>query len=1000
MTGTQTIEKNREGSVWHRWDPHIHAPGTIKNNHFGGDDDVFDKYIALINAADPPIRALGVTDYYILDSYERVKAAFDAGRLPGVKLLFPNIELRFALSHGKGSPINVHLLINPDAPDHIVNSKSFLSSLKFEYNGEPYGCTNNDLIRLGKAFSSSTKTEAHALEVGANQAKVEMRTLREAFKNSQWARENILVGLAAGKNDGAAQLQEDGLSAIREEIQRLAHVIFSGNPSDRNFWLGDGALSREDLNEKYGGPKPCIHGCDAHELAKVGKPDLDRMCWIKGDLTFETLRQICFEPSSRVSIGAQPPMAGRESNTIKNFSATGTEWLVTQSVPINAGLVAVIGARGSGKTALVEMIAAGAESVDCKHTSRSFLERAQPFLVEGKSRLRWGRGEETAATINIKAMGSDGDPRVRYLSQQFVDQLCSSDGLADELVGAIEDVIFAAHPANDRLGARSFKELRGLRTQAVRRQMERLMQQLRELGEEISAQNDLSLTLPDLQKRLRAEEAELNRFKVDRKALTPGDNKEVLERLEKVREAAEWKSGRIAELERKELSLSSLQDDVVYFEEVGAGSQWDQLKANFRDAELSDSQWSDFRLRYSGDVKGLLKEELKLVRTQADDLRGPGQDEPPEVPDEKLSSAPPYFDEAAKLKTLTLSLLFKEQSRLEARVGVDQTRKRRYTDLSDKIVRGEAAIAQRRHEIALAAGAKDTIKKLTVARHESYKSLVTLIDKEEEVLQSLYKPLQERLNSQKGTLKKLTFSVRRIVDIDAWAEAGERLIDRSRQGQFRGVGQLTRIIKTELEDIWQNGTAEEIAAAMGAFREKYSQEFRNHAFQDTFKTRESTRNWFQQITDWLYSTDHVRVQYGLRYEDVDIQQLSPGTRGIVLLLLYLSIDINDERPLIIDQPEENLDPQSIFYELVGEFKEAKKRRQIIIVTHNANLVVNTDADQVIVATRGAHHRNRLPEITYQSGGLENPEIRREVCNILEGGKDAFEQRAKRLRMPL
>jgi energy-coupling factor transporter ATP-binding protein EcfA2 len=117
-------------------------------------------------------------------------------------------------------------------------------------------------------------------------------------------------------------------------------------------------------------------------------------------------------------------------------------------------------------------------------------------------------------------------------------------------------------------------------------------------------------------------------------------------------------------------------------------------------------------------------------------------------------------------------------------------------------------------------------------------------------------------------------------------------------------------------------------------------------------------------------------------------------------VLYLSIDINDERPLIIDQPEENLDPQSIFEELVGEFKEAKKRRQIIIVTHNANLVVNTDADQVIVATRGAHHRDRLPEITYHSGGLENPEIRRAVCNILEGGKNAFEQRAKRLRMPL
>lgn len=75
MIGEQTIKKNREGSVWHRWDPHIHAPGTIKNDGFGGDNDVFDNYIALINSADPPIRALGVTDYYILDSYERVYTA-------------------------------------------------------------------------------------------------------------------------------------------------------------------------------------------------------------------------------------------------------------------------------------------------------------------------------------------------------------------------------------------------------------------------------------------------------------------------------------------------------------------------------------------------------------------------------------------------------------------------------------------------------------------------------------------------------------------------------------------------------------------------------------------------------------------------------------------------------------------------------------------------------------------------------------------------------------
>jgi energy-coupling factor transporter ATP-binding protein EcfA2 len=104
--------------------------------------------------------------------------------------------------------------------------------------------------------------------------------------------------------------------------------------------------------------------------------------------------------------------------------------------------------------------------------------------------------------------------------------------------------------------------------------------------------------------------------------------------------------------------------------------------------------------------------------------------------------------------------------------------------------------------------------------------------------------------------------------------------------------------------------------------------------------------------EWLYGTDHITVSYGVQYEGVDIEQLSPGTRGIVLLLLYLAIDRDDDRPLIIDQPEENLDPKSIFDELVERFRRAKQRRQIIIVTHNAELVVNTDADQVIVATCG------------------------------------------------
>lgn len=118
------------------------------------------------------------------------------------------------------------------------------------------------------------------------------------------------------------------------------------------------------------------------------------------------------------------------------------------------------------------------------------------------------------------------------------------------------------------------------------------------------------------------------------------------------------------------------------------------------------------------------------------------------------------------------------------------------------------------------------------------------------------------------------------------------------------------------------------------------------------------------------------------------------------MLLYLGLDDKDDRPLLIDQPEENLDPKSVFDELVQLFIEAKSHRQVIIVTHNANLVINTNADQIIIAEAGPHPHKALPQISYWSGGLENAEIRSVVCEILEGGEAAFRERARRLRVRL
>ena len=259
--------------------------------------------------------------------------------------------------------------------------------------------------------------------------------------------------------------------------------------------------------------------------------------------------------------------------------------------------------------------------------------------------------------------------------------------------------------------------------------------------------------------------------------------------------------------------------------------------------------------------------------------------------------------------------------------------------------------------------------------------------------------LMTRLGKAVSTLGKLSFSVSREADITHWADAGEQLLDLRVQGPFKGRGTLHQLAEKSLKAYWTTGDPETVSAAM----EKFLNDNRNALLEHSpvpKADQANYREWAKKLAEWLYGTEHIAIHYSIDYDGIDIRKLSPGTRGIVLLLLYLALDEGDDRPLIIDQPEENLDPKSIFDELVGLFLAAKQKRQVILVTHNANLVVNTDADQIIVASVGPHRPGELPPISYMSGGLESVHIRKAVCDILEGGERAFQERARRLRVSL
>jgi AAA domain, putative AbiEii toxin, Type IV TA system len=321
----------------------------------------------------------------------------------------------------------------------------------------------------------------------------------------------------------------------------------------------------------------------------------------------------------------------------------------------------------------------------------------------------------------------------------------------------------------------------------------------------------------------------------------------------------------------------------------------------------------------------------------------------------------------------------------------------RLNSITAKIASAERGLARLHEEITRAEAASGKLHALIARRNNEYGAVFEGIAAEANELAALYRPLEEALKGSLGALGNLAFTVRRSVDLDEWVSRGETLMDLRKVGRFRGHGQLRSAVRTSLLTAWERGTRQEVSDAMARFRHENDQEILKHCPIDP-KEVDRYQAWGARIAEWLTSTNHIHVRYGVQYDGVEIERLSPGTRGIVLLLLYLSIDQNDDRPLIIDQPEENLDPKSIYRELVHRFRDTRIRRQIVIVTHNANLVVNTDADQVIVAEAGAHVPGRLPNISYRSGGLENPEIRELVCEILEGGRTAFQNRAKRLHM--
>lgn len=344
------------GSEWRKWDLHVHTPETAKNNNFGNDSDVWEKYIlALENNTD--IAVLGITDYFSIENYKKTKAFQKGGRLAG-KTILPNVELRIIPVTKTDTPINIHVIFNPKLEDSFIE-REFFRALSYRYKGQNYQCIKQDLIALGRAYKNNNSLdETSAYYEGVGQYIISYDELKNLIEKD-CLKDNVIIAVSNSNKDGNSGIQHSSLAATREEIYRMSHIIFSGNPRDISYFLGKTADNTENIKNKFKSLMPCITGSDAHSFDKINVFTDNRTTWIKADPTFEGLKQILCEPEDRVLIQDSHPEEKKSYNVIDSIQFIDPSDSIFQSerILLNSGLNAIIGGKSSGKSLLLNMMA-------------------------------------------------------------------------------------------------------------------------------------------------------------------------------------------------------------------------------------------------------------------------------------------------------------------------------------------------------------------------------------------------------------------------------------------------------------------------------------------------------------------------------------------------------------------------------------------------------------------------------------------------------------------
>ena len=934
----------KRGSDWIKCDLHVHSPMSFTHSYGDRNDaGVWNRFIKELETLPVEFKIIGINDYLTVSGYERIIAEKKKGRLANIHCILPVVEFRLNkfVGNAKTKRLNYHVIFSDVVKPDTIRTQ-FLSALTAKYQLESGAqhatwsgvISDESFVELGRQIKEQSPDNPSLQaesdwDVGFNNFNVDYEELKKILAFTAFRDKTIT---ALGKVEWEQFKWDGGGAGDKRTIINEADIVFTAAETVSAYDESRKSLVAQNVNDLL------LDCSDAHHYVESDQPNRIGNCftWIKAEPTFDGLRQILYEPAQRISISETNPDKRPPYQIIERIQFVGGGDLFgNQEIRLSPYLTSVIGGKSTGKSLLAGLIV---KSADIQEYRRRALPKTVGTPVDP---LMWL--EQKLPALNFDVVWRDGTTttlknsdsrKVNYFPQHYLNSNVNDQGAGNKELNKIIRSVLAQNPSY----ANAFDGYR---------------EKLQHLGEEIAAAaTSFENSLRDLrEKKLAASEK--------------GKSADVSTNIERL------------QLEFDELKKKFDLTEGEIAQHAALSAKLEEARANREVANVSIAAIDE------------ITEETLTSKMRLSDL------------------LPSYAPEplVTELRQVVAPLIATFQSSvLESLRAIREKYVRTIQEVDLEMQALNAPLEPILAKIENSAPLNEMAKAIDSEKRK----LVGILGLEEEV-SNLQSKIDGLGNQLKGIVEK------RLALASEVMLANQQPINNA-DSQLK-IDIQPNVKSAHVRDLLQariKYVSNPRIRAIAQEQEPRDADFKTYSEVVATIVQQSIEEKLEfkgenKLTGLLQELlgNAIYLNYDLKLGDDSFSIMSPGKRALALLRVIIELDTS-EHPIILDQPEDDLDNRSIYDGLATYLKGKKLTRQIIVVTHNPNVVVGGDSEYVIVANQTGQESSRDNEVyrfEYVWGGLERSffdgsgkwilhkqGIREHVCEILDGGKDAFQRR--------